>query len=838
MIDAAKQDIKLGFRMLRRDRAFAAIAIVVLAIGICAVATQFAVVDAVFLRGFSFPNADRMVSVQLIDPTRTTPFGNFSNVFSLDYVDMRDHQTTLEHMAAYINGATVNVTIDGRPQRFTGAYVGADFLKVLGVRPALGRDFEAADDAAGAPKVMILGYDIWQRDFGGRADVLGKSVRVNGKAATVVGVMPAGFGFPGNDQLWIPLFNEYPPQPRNDVNAAGNGVAVLASLKPDVTVARAGAEFDTFAKRLSASYPDTNKAFNAGVVEPLIKTFTPRQLRGLLLTMLGFCVGVLVLACVNVMNMQFARAALRARELAIRSSLGAVRWRLVRQMLTENSLVAAIGAAIGVAGAYWTTRLLMGVTHGGANPIPSFIVFKVNGPVLGLVVAAAAFSALVSGLVPALIASRASAATILKDASRGSTSRALSYVNRGLVVFQIVVTSVLLIGSALQLQSIRKQQTADFGFDTQGILSARVALMEGSYPDAMHKKQFFDHALVALRADPAYEQAAFTTRFQMVFAGASPIEIEGKQYVDPKDRPFANFENVTTGYFEALGVKVVDGRGLRDDDTDQKLPVAVVTTGFAQKYFGHDSAVGRRFRVTDANAKVFSPWRTIVGVVSNVRMNGPFNNPLVDGTGFYVPFFDSPAGAPGPEPAAPQFATVLVRPRPGQAAATLAQTLQKDFAKLDPDLPLYFVGTPAANLDGILAQNRVVASMFSIFGLIAVVLSAVGLYGVMSFSVNQRRTEFGTRMVLGADSGRILNMVLRQGAWQLGIGLGLGLTLALVIAKLGGDGIRRALFQVDPNDPLIFLAVSAMITLVAFAATIVPARRATRVDPAVALRAE
>ncbi len=836
MLETSVQDVKLGFRMLRRDRIFAAIAIAVLAIGICAVATQFSVVDAVFLRGFSFPNADRMVSVQLVDPTRTSPFGNFSQVLGLDYVEMQQHQTTLERMAAYINGATVNLTIDGRAQRFTGAYVTEDFLRVLGVHPLLGRDFETADNAAGAPKVAIIGYDIWQRDLGGDPKVIGKAVRVNGKPATIVGVMAAGFGFPQNEQLWIPLFNEYPPAARNDPNA--NSLAVMAARKPTVTIERAQAEFDLFAKRFATAYPDTNKAFNAGVVEPLIDTFTPRQLRGLMFTMLGFCVGVLVLACVNVMNMQFARAALRARELAIRSSLGAARWRLIRQMLTENSLVAAIGAVLGIAGAYWTTHILMDVTHGGTNPIPSFIVFRINGAVLACVAGAAAFSALVSGLVPAYVASRANASTVLKDAGRGSSSRALGLVNRGLVVFQIVVTSILLIGSALQLQSIRRQQQADMGFDTKSLLSARVALMEGSYPDSAHKKAFFEHALQALRANPAYEQAAFTTRFQMIFANAAPIEIEGRQYGDPKDRPNANFENVSTGYFQSLGVKVIDGRDFTDGDSDQKMPVAVVTSGFAEKHFGHQSAVGHRFRVTDPNGKVFSPWRTIVGVTSNVRMTGPFNNPLVDGTGFFVPFYDSPVGAPAAEPVAPQFATLVVRPRPGQAATSLAAGLLRDVAKLDPDLPLYFVGTPEANLDGILAQNRVIATMFSIFGLIAVLLSAVGLYGVMSFSVNQRRQEFGTRMVLGADSARILRMVLTQGFVQLAIGLTIGLSLALVIARVGGDGIRQALFQVSPNDPLIFLAVSLLITLVAFLATIVPARRATRVDPAVAMRAQ
>jgi putative ABC transport system permease protein len=664
-------------------------------------------------------------------------------------------------------------------------------------------------------------------------------VRLNGKPATIVGVMEAGFAFPFNEQIWTPLFNEYPPTARSDQNAAGNTVAILAGLEAGATLAQANAEFGAIAKRLAATYPDTNKAFDTGLVEPLIQTFTPLQLRGVLLTMLGFCVGVLLLACVNVMNMQFARAALRARELAIRSSLGATRSRLIRQMLTESSLVAGIGAILGVGGAYWMTSLLMDVTHGAANPIPSFIVFRINGAVLAFVAGAAAFSALISGLIPAYFASRASAAGVLKDSGRGHSSRILGVVNRALVVFQIVVTSILLIGSALQLQSIRQQQKTDFGYDTHGVLSARLALMEGDYPDSARKKEFFDRALLQMRANQNYAQVALTTRFQMLFTGAGPIEIEGQQYLAATDRPNANFENVSDGYFSALGAKILEGRDFGAEDNDQKQPVAIVNAGFAAKHFGTDSAIGRRFRTTDVNGEVFSPWRTIIGVVADVRMTGPFNNaPNFDGTGFYVPFYASPVGAAVDQPAAPQFATLLVKPRPGQAAITLANELLRDVAKLDPNLPPYFVATPAMNLDGILAQSRVVATMFSIFGAVAVLLSAVGLYGVMSFSVNQRRQEFGTRMVLGADRPRILGMVLRQGLMQLAIGLAVGLGLALAIARFVGDGIRQVLFQVNPNDPLIFLAVSLLITAVAFAATIVPARRATRVDPAVALRAE
>ncbi|MCM2270009.1 MAG: FtsX-like permease family protein, partial [Thermoanaerobaculia bacterium] len=561
-------------------------------------------------------------------------------------------------------------------------------------------------------------------------------------------------------------------------------------------------------------------------------------LRGLLLTMLAFCAGVLVLACVNVMNMQFARATLRAKELAVRSSLGAGRWRLMRQMLAESAILAAVGAVLGVAAAYWTTGQLMSAVRNLPNPLPSYIVFAIDGPVLAFVVAAAAAATLLSGLVPAYLASRANAAEVLKDAGRGNTGRLVGRLNRALVVAQIVVTCVLLIGSMLQLQSILRQQKVDYGYDTGGVLSARMGLMEGDYPDAARRQLFYDRALRELRANPEYAGAALTSRFQMLFTGASPIEIDGKSYATDADRPTVNFENVSDGYFATLDVRLLEGRDFAPDDSDGKLPVAIVNAGFAARHFGTGSALGRRLRTVNNDGTQVGPWRTVVGVVADVRMFGPFNNPFVDGTGFYVPFYASPIGPAVAAAAAPQFATVLVRPRDGARGDLLANTLRGDVRKLDPNLPLYFVATPATNIDGVLGQNRVIATMFSIFGLVAVILSAVGLYGVMSFAVNQRTQELGTRMALGADRREILRMILGQGLRQLGVGLALGLGAALAIAQLGGDGIRRALFQIDPRDPLTYLAVVSLITAVAFVATLVPARRATRVDPLTALRAE
>ncbi len=833
------QDLRIGLRVLIKEKSFCALAVFVLALGICAVTTQFSVVNGVMLRGFSYPNADRLVSVQLIDPTSRNFFGVNSQIFSRDFLDMQKDQQSLEHLGGYINGSTVNMTIGSDAQRFTGAYITDGFMKALGVAPIMGRDFTPEDNQPGAPKVTIIGYDLWQRNFAGASDILGRSVRLNGKPATIVGVMAKGFAFPQNEQLWIPVFNEFPPADRNSQNAAGNGVQLLASLKRGVSVDQAQLEFSAFAKRFSETYPDTNKVFNTALVEPLIKAFTPVALSAQLLFMLGCCLGVLLLACVNVMNMQFARATLRAKELAIRSSLGATRIRLIRQMLTESLLVAVLGAILGVGLSYWAVDLLTSTVKNLANPIPAYITFDIDARVLVFTVGATLLAALVSGLVPAWMSSRASASEALKDSGRGNTGRAVNLITRGLVVCQLLVTCILLICSLLMARSIRNQQTIDYGYDTTAVLGGRMGLMEGDYPNNNARKLFYDRLLAQIRTNPAIESAALTNRFRMVFSGNSPIEIEGKVYKDEKDRPNTSFEQVSDGYFGVTAQKLLEGRDFNSDDLDSKQPVAIVNAFFAKKHFGTESAIGRRFRLSLNNGASFTPWRTIVGVVSDVRMIGPFPNANVDGAGYYVPFFATLFSATTVvEPNAPQFATIALRPRGGQRGQALLEVLRSEVKKADANLPLYFVGTPKESFEVFTGGNTVLATMFSVFGVVAMLLASVGLYGVTSFSVNQRTQEFGVRMALGADHGRILGMVLKQGAWQLGLGLGIGLVVSALAAVLFGSQLQNYLIGVTALDPITYISVIGVLSLVSIIATLIPARRATRVDPMVALRAE
>jgi predicted permease len=822
--------------VLSREKSFCAIAVVVLALGIGGVTAMFSVVNGVMLRGFSFPNASRLTSANFVDPSSATFFGVNGRVSAMDFEELRPVQQSFDRLAAYINGSTVNVTVDGTPRRYTGAYVTEDFLPALGVSPAFGRDFTAEDNKPGAEKVTIIGHGIWQRDFGGSPDVVGKDVRINGTPATIIGVMPRGFAFPVNEELWVPLYGEFPVRPRNDPRAFSP--SLLGTLRPGVSLDQANAELSTFAKRFAEAYPETNKPFAVAQVEPLLKTYTPTPLRGTLLTMLAFCVGVLLIACVNVMNMQFARATLRAKELAVRSSLGATRWRLVRQMLTESLLVASLGAALGIGLARLSVDWLTAAIRNNDNPPPSWITFDIDGPALAFTVGAALLAAIVSGLLPAWTSSRASVVGALREGGRGNTSHRIGLLTRGLVVFQIGVTCVLLVGALLQVRSIRNQQAIDYGYDTAGIMSARMGLMDGDYPTQEARRLFYDRLQRELAAHSEFGAVALTSRFRMAFSGDAPIEIEGEEYKDKRHRPRTNFEQVTGSFFSVTGQKLIDGRTFTEDDLDTRLPVAIVNAAFARKHYGSESAVGRRFRAVDFNTEQPGPWRTIVGVVTTIRMQGPFNNPNVDDSGFYVPFYSNPTGPLQTEPFASQFATVVVTPRARQRADTLATTLRRQVTRVDANLPLYFVDTPKRQLDGFVAQNAVIATMFAIFGVVAVVLASVGIYGVMAFAVSQRTQEFGVRMALGADRARILGMVLKQGSRQVALGVLIGLILALGLATALRNAIANLLIGVSARDPLTFVAVVTLIALVSLVAILVPARRATRVDPMIALRAE
>ncbi len=833
ILDSFRQDVRIGLRVLRKDKTFCFLAVLVLGLGIGGATTQFTIVNAIVLRGFSFPHPEQLMSVGLIDPKASDQNNNFglgTIPTAQDYEDLKATQKSFSMMAGYLNGSTVNVTYKNNPQRYTGGYVTEDFFKIIGVSPVLGRDFTAADNKPGAEKVTILGGEIWRRDFGADPNIVGQSVRINGKAATIIGVMPPNFKFPVSEELWTPLYNEFPPQPRGDLRlgANNNAPAIMGRLKAGVTLDQANAEFIALARHLAEDNPKTNQNLTSASVQPLLNTFTGVQFRQTVWAMLAAVVLVLLIACVNVMNMQFGRAALRAKELAIRGALGATRWRLVRQMLTESLVVAVFGAIAGVTIAYWAVDFFVRSISALPFPTPYYWKFTIDGSVLVFTVAITLLATIVSGLVPAFLSARGNAAEIMKEGGRGNSSRLVNAITRVLVVGQIALTAALLIAATLEIKSIRNQMKLDYGYDENGIYAARMALMDGAYPSEDSRREFFQRAVRALQANSQFGSAAMSSRFRMTFDGQGQYEVDGKNYLTDRDRPRGNFESVSNNYFTTLGLKILEGRDFTVDDVDSKQPVAIVNSSFARKYWGNQSAIGHQVRIFNPGQP--QPWRTIVGVVPDTLMQGPFDQ-QTESAGFYMPLL-------GASPA-PQFCTILVRPRAGQRADTLGPALSRAVTELDSNLPTYFAGTPGRFHNEILSANRIIATLFTIFGIVAFILSAVGLYGVMSFSVNQRRQEFGIRMALGADAARIFRMVMKQGAWQLAIGLVLGAGgIALLLGVIAAAALKNILFKVNALDPTIYFAVAGLLALVAALSCFIPARRATRVDPVTALRYE
>jgi len=832
MFDSFFQDVRVGLRVLFKDKAFCFLAVLVLGLGIGVATTQFTIVNAIVLRGFSFPRPEQLVSVGLIDPKASDQNNNFGigNIpTAQDYEDLKAAQKSFALMAGYLNGSTINVTYKDNPQRYTGGYVTEDFFKIIGVSPVLGRDFTAEDNKPGSEKVAILGDEIWRRDFGADPKIVGQSVRINGKAATIIGVMPPNFKFPISEELWTPLYNEFPPVPRGGLFLGANNraPAVMGRLKPSVTLDQANAEFIALARHLAEDNPKTNQNLTSASVQPLLNTFTGVQFRQTVWGMLAAVILVLLIACVNVMNMQFGRAALRAKELAIRGALGATRWRLVRQMLTESLVLAVLGALAGVIIAYWSVDFFVRAIN--TLPFrPYYWRFTIDGPVLVFTVVITLLATIASGLVPAFLSARGNAAAIMKEGGRGNSNRLVNLITRILVVGQIALTAGLLIAATLEIKSIRNQMKLDYGYDENAVYAARMALMEGAYPSEDARQGFFKRAVRSLRVNPQFAFAAMSSRFRMTFDGQGQYEVDGQNYLTDRDRPRGNFESVSDNYFSTLGLKILEGRDFTVDDADSMQPVAIVNASFARKYWGNQSALGHQVRIFNPGQP--APWRTIVGVVPDTLMQGPFDQ-QTESVGFYMPLL-------GASPA-PQFCTILVRPRTGQRADTVGPALSRAVAELDSNLPTYFAGTPGRFHNEILSGNRIIATLFTIFGIVAFILSAVGLYGVMSFSVNQRTQEFGIRMALGADAARIFRMVMTQGAWQLAIGLVLGAGgIALLLGVVAAAALKNILFKVNALDPTIYFAVGGMLTLVAAASCFVPARRATRVDPMVALRYE
>jgi putative ABC transport system permease protein len=549
----------------------------------------------------------------------------------------------------------------------------------------------------------------------------------------------------------------------------------------------------------------------------LLNTFVGRDARDLMTVMLVAVVAVLLIACVNVMNMQFARATRRAKELAVRGALGASRARLVAQMLTESLIVAALGGVLGVVLAAWAVDFYSGLVSSlpGGAALPVWLTFKIDGAVLACTLAATGVSVLASGLVPALVASRTNALDVLKEGGRGHTSWVVKRVTGGLVVGQIALTCALLVASLLLVKSVLSRYALDLGYDATTVLAGRMNF-ETDYHDndavLGAQRKILEH----LRTVPEFTAAAFTSRRNMMTNSSLGLQIEGRE----NEHVAAALEFVSDGYFATLGLRPRQGREFELTDTPDHPMVVLVNATFAHKYFPTGDALGHRLRDDPGE-----PWRTIVGVVPDTLMQGPLDA-RADGAGLFIPLSNS----------AQAYVTLVVRGH--GAPLALRGTLQRELARIDPNLAIYQLDTPQGFLRAALAQTRTVTTLFSVFALVAVVLSVVGLYGVAAFSVNHRTQEFGIRIALGATPREIMRMVLGQGLGRFAVGALLGIGLAFALTRFGGAVLNNFLYKTSPHDPATYAFVVALLALATLAACLVPARRATRVDPMIALRAE
>lgn len=801
------QDLRFGFRLLRKNPWLTLSAVVALTLGIGLTATMFSIVYGALLRGLPFEEGERIMHLQRANPAEGA---DRMGVSIHDFTEWREQQRSFEDLAAYYSG-TVNLSGGERAERYEGAFISANAFRQLRVRPMLGRAFREEEDSPSSPPVVLLGYDVWRNRFHADRGIIGRSIRANGLQATVVGVMPPGFRFPESQEIWLPLRMDPLKLPRGE----GQGLSVVGRLKPGVSLDAANVEMAGIANRIAAEQPETNKGVTA-TVRPFIDQFIGKEPRALLWTMMGAVFLVLMIACANVANLLVSRAALRSKEVGVRTALGASRGRILGLFVAESLALALVGALAGLGLAAVGVRAFNRAIA-STNP-PFFIDIRVDGVLVLFAAVVAGFAAVVSASIPALQASRADVSEILKDEARGSSSFRMGKLSGALVVGEIALSCGLLVAAGLTVRSIARLRSIDYGFDTTRVFTARVGLPESTYGDSARRALFWGEMQRRLRTLPGVEQVSVTTNLPAAHGSMyQRFAKEGAAYAAQRDYPRTHVVAIGTDFFDALGSRVLDGRDFSERDGYGGLPVAIVNATFARKSFPGESPIGRRVRL--GGAKSEGPWLTIVGVVPDLYAGGVQNE---QPEALYVP-----AAQDGS-----RFMSVVARTR--GAPTTLAGPVRDAVTALDADLPIYFV----SSLDKEIADHtwfyRVFGTLFMVFGGAALFLAAIGLYAVMAFSVSRRTREVGVRMALGAGRGDVLRLVLRQGLRQIGIGLVVGIVLSLALTRL----LAVILFGVEPRDPTTLAAIVVVLTVTGMAACLIPARRATRVDPMAALRYE
>lgn len=795
--------------MLFKHPGLTIIAVIALALGIGLTATMWSILWGAFLRGLPFEDPDRIMHVLRTRPSHEV---DRDGVPASDYAAYREAQRSFEDLGGFDDG-TVNVSgSEGRPERFEGGFVSPSVFPILRVQPLMGRAFTEEEGRAGAAPVVVLGWGLWQRRFAGDPEIIGKTLRVNGVAREIIGVMPRGFEFPSTSALWLPRVADPLAQPWG----TGDHFNVVARLKPGASRAEAERDLTTIAERLAVEHPKENEGVSP-MVRPFTDLYVDEEPRLMLWTMLAAVFGVFLIACTNVANLLLARAAVRTREVAIRTALGASRWRIMGLHLAEALMLALVGGALGTGIAWYGCQLFMGAIR-DTEP-PYWIQIKLDGGVLAFVVGITGLAALVSGLVPAFQATRGNLHDVLKDESRGSSSLRLGRFSRILVMVELALAGGLLVGAGFMGQSVLQRSRFDYGVPTEGVYTARLGLFEASYPDTASRRHFWAELDRRLAELPGQRGTALMTELPGLWGWRNQFALEGATYQHERDYPETRFVAVTPGWFGAFRIRPIAGRLLGPGDDAGAMPVVVVSRGFAERHFGQESPLGRRIRMGGADSR--EAWSTIVGVVPEVWHEGTDLRKIR--AAVYAPLAQGDY----------RFLSLAVAGTTGDPLAFQRQ-VEAVVSGIDPDQPIYRSRT----LQYAIYQSgwfyEVFGALFMTFGGAALFLATVGVYGVVSFGVAQRTREVGVRMALGAGGPDVLGLFLKQGAVQVMVGLAAGLVLAFFLGK----GLGLVLFQVDTANPYMYAGVSVVLALTCLVAILLPARRALQVDPIVALRYE
>jgi putative ABC transport system permease protein len=794
------RDIRYGVRSLLKRPGFTAIALIALALGIGANTAIFTLVNAVLLRPLPFAEPDSLVWVW----GNIKNGGNRASVSPPDFLDYRQQNNTFEEFAASLP-LRLNYTGEGEPERLEASGVTGNFFQALGAKPAFGRTFLPENEKPGNDQVAVLSYSLWQKRFGGDPTIINKTITLDGRSCAVLGVMPPDFSMPRAADVWVPINFDIAPGMKM---RGAHFLRPIGRLKPGVTMAAAQADTDAIAKRLEAQYPESNSGWNLRLVslrEQLVGNTRPTLF--ILFGAVGF---VLLIACANVANLLLVRAAGRQKEIAVRTALGAGRWRIVRQMITESVLLSLAGAALGTLLAFWGVELLVALS---ADSIPSTAQVRIDATVLGFTLLVSLITGVLFGLAPAIRTMKLNLSESLKEGGRSGSEGAHRNRTRSvLVVLESAVAVVLLVGAGLLVRSLWRLQDTSPGFDARNVLTMGVNLPRDKYDEPQKSANFFAELESRVAGLPGVEAVGLVS--ELPLSGQPndmPYTVEGRPPVSIDQAYDDDFRRVNTNYFKALGIPFLRGRNFTEQEVRQGAQVVIITELLASQVFPNEEPLGKRLIIAFGNR----PYE-IIGIVGDIRHRALESNPAA---AMYMPAYSG--------------STNLVIRSKGDPAS-LAAAVRKEVLQIDPNQPVADVRTMEQWLERAVAGPRYRTTLLGLFALVALALASTGIYGVMAYSVSQRTHEIGVRMALGARRMDVMRLVVRQGMTLVIVGVALGLAGAFALTRL----MASLLFGVTAKDPLTFVAVSALLTLVAFVACYLPARRATKVDPLVALRYE